>query len=100
MTDDSGVFLTVGDLRAAMADLPDDAQICLTTVGFDQGVTNAQVSRLIPWDHDCVDAPAGHKRGRDCPTVWSLELWTDTYDEALLDASVSSVTRANDRTEP
>lgn len=88
MSDANGpfvAFLTVGQLRAAMDGLSDDAQIVVTSsLGhtYDQGIVEALHSPLILWDHDCTDDDEGHKPGLDCPVDRGLELWIDSYDEA------------------
>lgn len=84
-------FLTVGQLRAEMANLPDDTPIAITDSlnhAYDQGITQVLHSRLIEWDHDCSSAPREeHKPGVDCPTRMSLELWINSYEEAKAEAA-------------
>lgn len=83
-TSEQARFLTIGDLRAAIDGLPDDTQIVVTdslSHTYEQGFYAASPAYLIPWEHDCTDAPEDHKPGRDCPTVLSLELWATSFDE-------------------
>ena len=79
-------MLTVGQVRKALRDLPDDAMIAVTSGlpdGMDRGVTTvfAPIGGIIPWSHDCTDAPPEHRPGHDCPTVVGAELWLASTDE-------------------
>ena len=78
-------MLTVGQVREALNGLPDDAMIAVTSGlpdGMDRGVTTVlRTDDLIPWSHDCTDAPPEHRPGRDCPTVVGVELWLASTDE-------------------
>lgn len=76
-------FMSVRDLRAALDGAPDEAQIVVMVGGQeDRGVFAAWQSTLIPWSHDCTDAPDEHRPGRDCPTVVSFEIHAETASEA------------------
>lgn len=78
-------MMTVGQVREALKDLPDDAMLAVTRGnpdGMDRGVAEVhQPSYLIPWSHDCTDAPEDHKPGKDCPTTLGAELWIASTDE-------------------
>lgn len=85
----SSPFLTVGELRKELEGLPDDAQITITSSlnhTYDQGITQTLHEPLIEWDHDCTDAPDEHNPGVDCPVRVGLELWLNSYEEAVRDA--------------
>lgn len=76
-------FMSVRDLRAALEGVPDEAQIVVMVSGQeDQGIFAAWQSTLIPWSHDCTDAPDEHRPGRDCPTVTSFEIHVEAASEA------------------
>lgn len=68
--------LTVGALRAAIEQLPDDAQMFVEVVGFDLPVNGAIQSRQISWD-----VPPGDTEVADSDLVTGLELWAGPDDD-------------------
>jgi len=67
--------MTVGELRAVIADMKDDEQITIMSSGNDDmAVIAAWGSLLIPWTHDCTDWDKRHRPGKDCPTIPALEI--------------------------
>lgn len=84
--------LTVGELRAALADRADDVMVMVSPFGIgtspDLGIESVVPDLLIPWDHDCDEAPEGHQSGRDCPKVDAVTIYAqqaEDFEEAPSD---------------